>query len=850
MIHTLRLRSLFVMGASIAALSAAAAPAAAQEDSSFTIEELVVTAEKREQSLQDVPVAVTAYTSERRDLLGVATVEDLARVTPSVAYTNNDRLSIRGFGRLTNAIGTDPSVALYSDGIFSNSMADSSTPSLFIERTEILRGPQGTLYGRNSIGGALNIIGKRPADEFQGEIRAAVGNYESWRTDMLVTGPVTEGLRFLLGGSLERRAKGFIKNVGPGGDTGGVERYVLEAQVEADLGEDIVARVRWTKFDWDDSYGVGNVFESVITPYDTVSATGLGNSALYYNPTFGFAGVNPSIADEYKINMDQTMEGKLSNHNRLHFDVTWDLGFATLKYLGGYQAYVYNTNGDEDRSSRQGNFNIAGIVTPFGSYTATNVSPNERFFYQEKQKWWSNEINLSSNSDGPLNWIVGLYQYRQEYSQPQGLRVLGDPSVLAPLSLATGAPAAPNPQGNYLFVDGTLEVDSIAAFGQIDYEFAENWTLTAGLRWTKDEKNGTDYARYVSRSPTTATLLRQFAGIPLAVGQGAALDFTTFVVCGGATLASCTSQAPYANLRIGVNGGLVRDLSAEYDAWTGTLGVQWQPDDDTNAYARYSRGYKSGGWLASNGLTPFPYADPEYVDNYEVGLKKTFGGRFQLNSAIFYADYKGFQAPLTVILNPTTGSTGSQFLNLDARNWGVELEAQWAPIDNLSIFGSYSYLNAEIEEGCCYVDTNDPRALKAGAKPSGPLVGTNQPQTLVGNRLPMTAENKFNLGANYTFDFDAGSLTLGATYTYTDDMQTTIFSQSNYTAPSNENIDLRALWKDIDDRFTIIGYVKNVTDEVAYQSSTSGSITANNTFRRTVKLNFPRTYGVELQYRF
>jgi iron complex outermembrane recepter protein len=843
--HNLRLRSLFVMGASIAALTAAA-PAAAQEDS-FTIEELVVTAEKREQSLQDVPVAVTAYTSERRDLLGVATVEDLARVTPSIAYTNNDRLSIRGFGRLTNAIGTDPSVALYSDGIFSNSMADSSTPSLFIERTEILRGPQGTLYGRNSIGGALNIISKRPSDDFEAEVRAAVGNYEAWRTEALVSGPITENLRFLVGGALERRAKGFIKNVGPGGDTGGVERYLLEAQIEADIGDDIVARLRWSKFDWDDSYGVGNVFESVITPYDTVSVTGLGNAALYYNPTNGFAGVNPSIADEYTINMDQTMEGKLSNHNRLHFDLTWDLGFATLKYLAGYQAYVYNTNGDEDRTSRQGLFSI-NAATPFGAYTATNVSPNERFFYQEKQKWWSNEINLSSNSDGPLNWIVGVYQYHQNYGQPQGLRVLGDPSVQNPTSLATGGLAPANPNGNFLFVDGTLEVDSLAAFGQIDYEFAENWTLTAGLRWTKDEKKGTDFARYVSRSNTTTTILRN-AGIPLPIAQGIAVDFTTFVVCGGPTIATCHANPLYSNLREVPTGGLIRNLEAEYDAWTGTLGLQWQPDDDTNAYARYSRGYKSGGWLASSGLTPFPYADAEYVDNYELGLKKTFGGRFQLNSAVFYADYKGFQAPLTVILNPTTGSTGTQFLNLDARNYGVELEAQWAPLDNLSIFGSYSYINAEITEGCCFVDTNDPTASKTGAKPVGGTA-TSRTQTLVGNRLPMTAENKFNLGANYTFEFDPGALTLGVTYTYTDDMQTTIFSQSNYTAPSNENIDLRALWKDAQDRFTIIGYVKNVTDEVAYQSSTSSSVTAAGTFRRTVKLNFPRTYGVELQYRF
>lgn len=847
MIQPLRLRSLFVMGASVAAMSAATSAVA--QDSSFTIEELVITAEKREQSLQDVPVAVTAYTSERRDILGVASVEDLARVTPSIAYTNNDRLSIRGFGRLTNAIGTDPSVALYSDGIFSNSMADSSTPSLFIERTEILRGPQGTLYGRNSIGGALNIISRRPGDEFSGEVRGMLGNYGAWRTDLLVTGPVTEGLRFLVGGSLERRDQGFIENIGPGGDTSALKRYLVEAQVEADLGENITARLRYTKFDWDDSYGVGNIHESVITPYDTVSPVGLENALLYYNPTFGYGGVNPSTRDPFKIDMDQTMEGKLSNHNRLHFDLSWDLGGATLKYLGGYQSYTYNTNGDEDRSSRQGLFSIPA-ATPFGAYTATNVSPNQRFFYEEQQKWWSNEINLSSNSDGPLNWIVGLYQYHQSYAQPQGLRVLGDPAMQAPISLALGGrPAAPNPEGNFLFVSGTLEVDSYAGFAQIDYEFAETWTLTAGLRYTKDEKSGTDFARYVSRTPTTATILQQFGGIPAAVGQAAALEFTTFAICGGATLASCHALPQYANLREVPTGGLERDLSADYDAWTGTLGVQWQPDGDTNAYARYSRGYKSGGWMASSGLTADPYADPEYVDNYEIGLKKTFGGRFQLNSAIFYADYKGFQAPLRVILNPATGTTGQQFLNLDARSWGVELEAQWAPIDNLSIYGSYAYINAEVEEGCCFVDTNDPTASRPGAQPVGGTP-TARTQSLVGNRLPMTPENKFNIGANYTWDFEPGSLTVGGSYTYTDDQQTTIFAQPNYTAPSNEIVDFRALWKDGQDRFTVIGFVKNAFDEVAYQSSSSSSITSAGTFRRTVKLNFPRTYGVEFQYRF
>ena len=265
------LRGLLLLGASCVALSAAPALAQNAPSSGTTIEEIVVTAEKREQSLQDVPVAVTAYTSERREVLGVNTVEDLARMTPSLSYTNNDRLSIRGFGRLTNSIGTDPSVALYSDGIFSNSMADASTPPLFIERTEVLRGPQGTLYGRNSIGGTMNVISKRPTEEFQGEIRGLVGNYESWRLDGLVRGPIAENLRFLVGGSIERRNQGFIENIGPARDTGELARYMIEVQLEADLGENTLARLRYSKFDWDDSYGVGNTLNSIITPYDTTS---------------------------------------------------------------------------------------------------------------------------------------------------------------------------------------------------------------------------------------------------------------------------------------------------------------------------------------------------------------------------------------------------------------------------------------------------------------------------------------------------------------------------------------------------------------------------------------------------
>ncbi len=855
----------------------------AQEARNNVLEEIVVTAEKREQTLQEVPVAVTAYTSARRDLIGVNTIEDVARITPSLSYTNNDRLSIRGFGRLTNNIGTDPSVALYSDGIFSTSMADTSTPSLFIDRTEILRGPQGTLYGRNSIGGTLNIIAERPTKEFNGEVRGTFGDYGSWRTDALLRGPITDSLRFLIGGSKDRREQGFINNIGPGGDTADSDRWMVEAQLEADFGENVVARLRYSKFEWQDSYGVGNTLGSVISPYNNISLAGTGTSALYYNTVFGYSQPNPSVADPYTINTNWTAQGTLEDQHRIHLDVTADFEGATLKLLSGYQQYTYFTSADSDGTPRTAPFSIPvqaggflsidldGAAGPLPSqtivrpaFTAQNVTPDAHTYYRERQQWQSNEINLASNGDGAVQWIVGLYQYSQKWDQPQGIAVVGDNAILNPL----GAPA--NPSGAFLAVDGHLETDSYAGFGQMDWSFTDQWTFTAGLRYTKDKKTGIDMARYVARTQGTAIaaadapgtlenlIIGLFpAGTPLAfiqtqvqaIGpmiaplvlaqtQALALDVTQSQVCGATACA--------ADLLPNPGGGLRRNLAGDWDAVTGTTGLQWEPNDDTNLYLRYSRGYKAGGWLGSNGLTPNPYADPEYVDSYEFGVKTVLADRLQLNTAVFYSDYDGFQTPLTVSLGTITAS---RFLNLQARVQGVEVEANWSPLDRLQLLASYSYLDAEITRGCCFVDSADPTASTPGVRPDSTLPNGDVAQTLVGNRLPLTPEHKWTVGANYTWSFAPGSLTVGGMYTDTDDQQSTIWSNPIYTAPSFEVADFRVLWNDVENRYTVIGFVKNALDEIGYGNSTGGSPTPIGS-RRTVSLTYPRTYGMELQYRF
>jgi iron complex outermembrane receptor protein len=878
------------------------AAALAQEATRTSVlEEVIVTAEKRSVNIQDVPVAVSAYTSETRTLLGVNTVEDLARFTPSVAYRNDDRLAIRGVGRLTNAVGTDPAVALYSDGVFSTSMADTSTPSLFIERTEILRGPQGTLYGRNSVGGAINVISKRPTDEFEGEVRLSGGNYAFYHADALVRGPITNNVRYLLGAYKENRDDGFIKNRGPAEDGATSDRWMVEAQLEADLGESAVARVRYTKFEWNDTYGVGNTLLSNISPYDTTTPY---NTGLYYNSTFGYTGTNPAIADNYVAETNRTVVGTLEDHNRINLDFTWDLGGATLKYFGGYQEYLYHTGSDDDQTPRTGVINIpvpagtpgvasqmrvdfdgaAGPLQPFvfnrPSFTATNVTVDREGWYEESQRWWSNEINVSSNGEGALQWIAGLYQYDTTWDNPQHTKAHGDAAILAP----TGLPAGSNPLGTNGAINGHLEGESYAAFGQIDWSFAEDFTFTLGARYTEDKKKGFDEAFYIARIPSTAigaaeasfeaALRGQFATNPalapfaalagapdaalfgaltnpataallapvvqgtaaaiLAVTQGLALDISQ----AGTGCVGCVASP---------NGGLRRNLEADYNGVSGTVGLQWQPGSDTNVYLRYARGYKAGGFIASANMAPGVYADPEYLNSYELGWKQTLGGRFQFNSAVFFYDYKDFQAPLSVQLPSAPGQVifATQFLNLDAEVMGVEVETQWSPIDAVRLFVNASYVDSEITRGCCFQDTSDPDAVGPGARP----IGAGGAQTLEGNSLPNSPEVKYTVGANYTWNWTPGSLTFGGTYSYTDDLQSNVFSNPIVTAPSNEIADFRLLWNDAQNRYTVIGFVKNAFDEEGFIRSTGGSPTAVGP-RRQVGLIYPRTYGAEVQFRF
>ncbi|RYF98521.1 MAG: TonB-dependent receptor, partial [Caulobacteraceae bacterium] len=406
----------------------------------------------------------------------------------------------------------------------------------------------------------------------------------------------------------------------------------------------------------------------------------------------GAAIPNPGVNDPYKQWTNRDGYGQLRGNNLFTTTISYDLGWAELKYIGGFQQYNYQTGGDYDATNTTTSYASGALGTQVFSDQTTD--------FNEHKKYYSNEINLTSNSDGPLNWIVGLYQYQEQYRQRIQLgsplqAQLGAPSfyygsingqAAAATSLAAAGLSATNPSRNFADNQAELESKAWAVFGQSTYKFNDQWAITAGLRYTKDEKDGFESQRLVLFNPTGA-----FG--PAAVDVSSDMDPT----------------------KPGVQN--YRNLSDSWSAVTGTLNLDWTPDDDTLVYAKYSRGYKSGGFLLGT-LAAKPTADEEAVNAYELGMKKTIGGRLILNAAAFYNDFEGLQLNLSQ-LNAAGTAASNNFVNVDAEAYGLELEATWQPIQPLQISASYGYLHTEITKGCCFYDPADPSALKSTARPSG-----------------------------------------------------------------------------------------------------------------------------------
>jgi iron complex outermembrane recepter protein len=876
---------------------------------SVVLEEIIVTAQKRNQDVQDIPIAVTALTAEVRELIGLTTIEDFTNFVPGLTYEGQlDRANIRGAGRVTNQPGTDPAVGLYVDGFYNSSTTTAARSTIFNERVEVLRGPQSSLYGRNTTGGAINTVSRGARDTWGGEGRATYGSYERKVIEGTATGPLTDWLRFRVTAALTDQDEGYFTNVSGFADEGGVqddEDYV--ALLTADLGENAELTLRVghleffslarfsSNFNQPAYQTTGLLGVSPITGLPSSAAgtfasrgNGLQPSSLYNGAGIPTAQVytvpNPaSPANRRRFSTNVPSDRVTEESDTALMTLTWNLPFADFKWVGGITEYQFHSFTDSDGIARE-YYDYTPAASPGDTVRVVNGSRLR--FYEDKQ-YWSNEFNLASNGEGDVQWLVGLYQYKEEYEQIPIAQETSNPeqtqlhTVYArPAAAITGTAAQQaaayaamtqvayqNPFGAINSGTGTAEVATYAAFGQVDWQFAEKWKAIVGGRFSRDEKEGSETRFAVIWDPSTVGSLAK------AYDNSAPFDCITdpnrshsFNPNYQSTINAATGQEIAVTSQTTSYTSSCRSRvfkKRTWDDWTGTAGLEWTPTDDLLTYAKYSRGYKSGA-IRFGSLALDAETDPEYINSFEIGAKTTIANRLQVNASAFYYDYQDYQFPVTEREDDGAGGsvTRQTYTNLEeAESYGLELEGQWNPVSTLAFLMSYSYLKTEILSDLYLVDTNDLSASLPDASPDrivvsrSPTTGlpTVVAQNIKGNSLPSSPEQKVAVNATYTFNFAAGSLIPSVSYSWRDKLASgglsvSAFSRGRNSTPAYDTWDARLTWADAQGRYTVYGYVANAFDDETVNSASS--TTFNGEPAQLFNLNPPRTWGVQLQYRF
>ena len=818
-------KSALMMGSAFVLSTGLATMAQAQEtEDQFSSDEIIVTATKRETSLNDTPVAVSAFTKDTRDKLGIEGIQDIADLTPGVTIQDSpNRISIRGVGRLTNALGSDPGVGIYADGIYTSETATIGSTTLTNERIEVLRGPQGTLYGRNTVGGAVNTISIRPSDEWEGHVRARLGNYNQRYFGGSVSGPVTDDLRLRLVVSKDDR-DGYIENVGDGGDQWANDDLNIEAQAEWDVTDALQVWLKYSHYEYDTTPRS----PVTITPYRPTVFRG----DLVINPALGQAEANPTLDDPFTVSTDYTGFQRLSNNHSVTGHVTWDFENVTFKYMGGWQQYDYSQSLDADGT----NFTTPITFPDANAFNAPVTVPIIQINdIAESKDNMSHDFQLMSNTSDGLEWIVGAYYYEEDVYQPFALRSPGNPSLLNPRIFTPDAtpffgfswtPSTPNPDANYYFQDGTLKSKAYALYGQASYDISDSITLTGGLRYSKDDKEGIETQRIIA-------------------------DQTSYSF--DPALFFADAPFPYAIYGADVTGGTISDThEGSWDAVTGMASVEYRPSDDMLWYLTGSHGYKSGGFrlgaISDDPATPNvneAEVGEEKILSFELGNKSSFGDSFQLNSAAYFYSYSDLQSEVPIRRN---GVNLIELFNADkAEVFGFETEASWQAGENTSFIASYAFSDSEYKDFCGSAITANPDGSQGCLVDPLAAPGNTNLFDPSGNALNKAPKHKFAAVANHVIPVKNGEFSLSATYAHVGSQFYSVFNNPGSKVKSYDRVDGRISFLDGQDRFQVHAYLRNAFDT---ESATGSSASGSPYFAISRSYNIPRTFGAEFQVNF
>lgn len=689
--------------------------------------EIVVTATKRERTLQDVPVAVTVTTSETIERAQIRDIKDLSSVVPSLRVgqlqsSANTNFFIRGFGNGANNAGIEPSVGLFIDGVYRSRSAAMIGDFPDIRRIEVLRGPQSTLFGKNASAGVISIVTQEPQFQFGGNVEATYGNFDAMTLKGVVTGPITDTVAFSLGGGVNKR-DGYVRDLAAGGRTNERDRWFVRGQA---LFENDALKIRligdYSKID-EKCCAVVNVLQS-------------GATAALKHPLVGGMVNDPSQRFDDIVYNNFPSTNEIENYG-FSGQVDYSHGPLKLTSITSWRRLGAVTNQDSD-------FTSADLLS--------------RNFQDLKIDTFTQELRLASDLDGPFNFLLGAFYFNEDIDQTNQL-FLGDDFrnyadllirgqsggafTLSQVEQLMGATQGnPGLYAGRFFTPGTgmneayrIKDESYSLFGEVDFEVADGLILTAGINYTKDKKKYTtdvvsdelfsslELDDFVA--PATSVLISQQVGGILGVPGGFAsaaqisafaqaqpAAFTQISQGSAAAAGQLTSLSalqflpPFLNVPNAVEGNRLSDDDFSY-----TLRLAYDVTNAINVYVSYATGFKAGSINLSRDSRPFPadraaieaaglavpnltytsrYAGPEDSTVLEAGLKANWG-IVAANLAVFKQEIEGFQS------NIFTG-TGFVLTNAGKQStFGIEFEGMAKPTDELTLNLAVTYLDPKFD---------------------------------------------------------------------------------------------------------------------------------------------------------
>ncbi len=746
--------------------------------------DIVVTAQKRSERLQDVPLAVSVVSGDAIAQLGGVNLENAQYLVPTMNFrksgtTINQSLFLRGVGTSTFSIAGEPSISTVVDGVVYSRAGEAFSDLVDIDRMEVLRGPQGTLFGKNASAGVINIVTRRPGDEFGGYVE---GSYYTGGDEYRVRGavdlPLAEGIKSRFTG-FYGSWDGNIRNIAHGGRrVNGYEHWGVRGMIVADPTPDLqftlIGDYREAKDDC--------CAEVIGTP-----ATGLAAQLL------------PDVRGDKSRTINQDLITRTNEKSwGVSLQADWTLGTQTITSITAYRDY-------RNEEIRDGDWLPAAYV---GLNQLHDFGP-------QTGDTFSQEIRLTSPSNQFLEYVVGAF-YSRAYSERSFRRddiVCNTVPASTPTSLipctAPGL-SVTRPTGTAVF-GSTFK--NLAFFGQATLNLTDRFRVIGGIRYTADQLD-------VFHSRVTALA---GPGINPNFDQGV-FDRYQQLVASGVSPTAAQTQA------VAASNGIPWRGKTTNDNWSGKAGVQFDIVRESTAYATYSRGYKGPAFNIFYNLsaTGTNVIEPETADSYEVGVKNTlFDGRLVLNLAAFYAKYNNYQAN-----NPdeVAGVLVTRFTNAGTISTrGVELDVLVQPVRDLSISGGVAYTDAHVDQ------------FKL---PTNGTVGSVIPS---GTQLGAAVKWKGSVAADYRIrtggavDFGLGTQ-ISAQTKQTGQFDANPVIRELTQIPGYTLVNLSASVMDADDRFRLTAQVKNLFDQSFPAAITSGG--PGGAYRYIIPREADRYYGI------